>query len=125
MSYKENITPGEWKVVDCYDGLCIGMGSYLENSSTFYAKHRWDCADDDPDALGDPECEANAQLIAEAGTVCNETGKTPRELQQERDEALAALKQVKELADNGYIFLGALRYQDVERAIAKIEGDQT
>jgi len=46
-------------------------------------------------------------------------------LQQERDEALAALKQVKELADNGYIFLGALRYQDVERAIAKIEGDQT
>jgi hypothetical protein len=36
------------------------------------------------------ESEANAQLIAEAGTVANETGLKPREMQQLSIEALVA-----------------------------------
>jgi hypothetical protein len=40
----------------------------------------------------DPEQKANALLIAEAGTVANETGKTPRELLDQRDEAVEACK---------------------------------
>lgn len=41
------------------------------------------------------ECKANAQLIAEAGTVANECGKTPRELLEERNELLEALEEVR------------------------------
>lgn len=38
------------------------------------------------------EAEANARLIAEAGTVLHETGLTPRQLAEQRGELLAALK---------------------------------
>ena len=37
------------------------------------------------------ENEANAKLIAEAGTVTNETGKSPRQLADENKELLEAL----------------------------------
>ena len=37
------------------------------------------------------EAEANAQLIAEAGTVANETGKTPRQLADDNKLLLEAL----------------------------------
>jgi hypothetical protein len=70
------------------------------------------------------EQEANAQLIAEAGTVTNETGKTPRELQKERDEVLAALRG---LLDNRFVYEND-HIIDLEKAksiIAKIEGEQT
>ena len=36
--------------------------------------------------------KANAKLISEAGTVANETGKTPRKLADENKELLEALK---------------------------------
>ena len=41
-------------------------------------------------ALTNPDWEANANLIAEAGTVAHETGLTPRELMEQRDKLLAA-----------------------------------
>ena len=40
------------------------------------------------------EAEANAQLIAEAGTVANETGKTPRQLADDNKVLLEALKEL-------------------------------
>ena len=40
------------------------------------------------------EAEANAHIIAEAGTVYHETKLTPRQLLAQRDELLAALKLV-------------------------------
>lgn len=43
------------------------------------------------------EVEANAALIAEAGTVANETGLTPRQLADQRAELLAALEFYGEL----------------------------
>lgn len=47
---------------------------------------------------------ASAQLIAEAGTVANETGKTPRELAEANKELLEALidseSTIKYLMDN-------------------------
>lgn len=43
------------------------------------------------------EAEANAKLIAEAGNVTNETGKTPRQLADENKELLNALKPFAEL----------------------------
>ena len=66
-------------------------------------------ADGDPDAIVDPdgfelayinqfasshgngEHEANAALIAEAGTVYHETGLSPREILAQRDELLERL----------------------------------
>ena len=38
--------------------------------------------------------QANAQLIAEAGTVATETGLTPRQLAEQRAELLEALKAI-------------------------------
>ena len=38
------------------------------------------------------EYQNNAQLIAEAGTVANETGMTPRQLAEQNKELLGALK---------------------------------
>lgn len=43
------------------------------------------------DRLPVDEAESNAALIAEAGTVYQETGLTPRQLAEQRDELLAAL----------------------------------
>lgn len=40
------------------------------------------------------ERDANAELIAEAFNVTNATGKSPKELQEERDEAIAALDEI-------------------------------
>lgn len=40
------------------------------------------------------EAEANARLIAEAGTVLHETGLTPRELAEQRAELLQALEAI-------------------------------
>ena len=50
------------------------------------------------------EAEANAQLIAEAGTVANETGKTPRQLADDNKVLLEALNQLVEkcLQSDGY-----------------------
>lgn len=41
------------------------------------------------------EAEANAKLIAEAGTVANETGKTPKQLAKINKELLEALTDVR------------------------------
>ena len=40
----------------------------------------------------DKEAEDNARLIAEAGTVCNETGFTPKQLAEHKADLLAACK---------------------------------
>jgi len=42
---------------------------------------------------GEIEATANAKLIAEAGTVANETGKTPRQLADENKILLEAAKE--------------------------------
>jgi len=58
------------------------------------------------------ELDNNAALIAEAGTVAHETGKTPRQLQEENQDLLEALKAVKKVAAD-------LRpYGEVDNAIA-------
>jgi hypothetical protein len=41
-----------------------------------------------------PEDFANAKLIAEAGTIASETGLSPRELAEQREELLGALREI-------------------------------
>jgi len=45
------------------------------------------------------EAEANARLIAEAGTVHHETGLTPRQLVEQRAELLEALAAISQMRD--------------------------
>lgn len=51
------------------------------------------------DRLPVDEAESNAALIAEAGTVYQETGLTPRQLAEQRDELLKALKYARRFVD--------------------------
>lgn len=85
------ITPGEWVVrkknptmvaaAEFLSGdessLSIGSAANYPNSGLF------------PNIN---EAIANAKLFAEAGTVANETGLTPRQLAEQRAELLIALK---------------------------------
>lgn len=43
----------------------------------------------------DKEVEANAKLIAEAGTVANECGLSPKQLLEQRNDFLAVSKMIK------------------------------
>jgi hypothetical protein len=103
--YKDKVTRGRWKGVGengCYDNRRNDWE--LVNDDTDEATSApitlddgkviafVVCEESGPDA--DAEFDANAQLIAEAGTVLHETGYTPRELAEQRAELLAALKKI-------------------------------
>lgn len=70
------ITKGEWNIDE-------GMNDFKLSSSKRSICQTWSNL---------PIDRANAQLIAEAGTVANETGKTPRQLAEENKMLLEALK---------------------------------
>jgi|GEM_PF-1988205 len=88
------ITKGEWSVFetdaglvwvdnDCGDNICDMY--HKKNSNDFYKK---------------PNAKENADLIAEAGNVANETGLTPRQLLEQRDELLRIVKGMKVCWEN-------------------------
>jgi hypothetical protein len=110
-NWKQNITPSEW---------------FQENGKVYHENGVACIAYTDNPELD--ESQANMSLCAEAGTVCNETGKTPRELQQERDEALGALRNIKDVSCDDEASMAEI-IDTIERlstkAIAKIEGEQT
>lgn len=83
-------SPGPWRsrtyrmcvqVVDDHGEIVTNIGVALYKGGCFNTK------------------KANAELIAEAGTVYHETGCTPRQLLQQRDEALKALVYIKLMKD--------------------------
>ena len=70
--------------------------------------------DDVPDE-GARVAEANARLIAEAGTVLHETGLTPRQLAEQRAELLEALQRLEKAGENmrnTVVESRGLRYMD-------------
>ena len=94
MSKEFEGTPGPWVVhqrpnapfeyghhVTTADGLTVCKVSYQLPAAT-------------PAGVRESERIANAQLIAEAGTVLHETGLTPRQLAEQRAELLEALTQL-------------------------------
>lgn len=79
------ITKGEW-IIEGSDPTMIVSRKEGETIPVYIAECRTiDFANKDI------EQRANAQLIAEAGTVANECGKTPRELLEERNKLREAL----------------------------------
>lgn len=96
---KLNITPGGWYYTE-----------HNWKETSIYAKHEEGCkylgtlkidssvTEDNQEEL-ELIVEANAKLIAEAGTVTNESGYTPRELLEQRDEAMKVIEKVVRLKD--------------------------
>lgn len=80
----ENIAKGEWYVSDIpqEDGEYIYTKHNLFSAIVRVYKKE----------SNKQQAEATAELIAEAGNVTNETGKSPREILNERNELLEALK---------------------------------
>lgn len=119
MTERSKPTAGPWRDNGCIIegpkmGLQIAQISYrAAGSNTGFA------------AQTKSEAFANARLIAEAGTVLHETGLTPRELQKQRDELLAALKPLAGvlITHDGHI-IGLMRedFRKARAAIASVEG---
>lgn len=78
---KPTPTPGPW-----FSTPTIGKYGHVSSSNTLGA----DCGGDIAVVWGvKGNAEADARLIAEAGTVAHETGLTPRQLAEQRAELLA------------------------------------
>src|SRR5579871_3790386 len=85
---KPRHTPGPWRFDS---GLNVLAGKrVVANCNSLMS------SDDDTR----PENTANAQLIAEAGTIASETGLSPRELAEQREELLGALEGLLLLCEN-------------------------
>ncbi len=101
MDYKKHITKGEWLIYPHGNIVNPNHDSKKGDISTIAQ-----CYMGINVPLTLEEAKANAQLIAEAGTVCNECGKTPRELLEERNSLIEALKDcidfIDELKEHGF-----------------------
>ncbi len=91
-----DITKGTWEI-----GHSDGGGDKIVmvrheklGETTYIAKVRWGCSCcEDLSDLTEQE-KANLTLIAEAGTVHNETGLSPRELLEQKTDLLNLLKDI-------------------------------
>ncbi len=100
----KHITKGEW-IAEFGNVLtakrlianCIGNGSSIVN-----------------------EDRANAELIAEAGTVTNECGLSPRQLKEQRDEVLEALKLLFQIYQSETV-LNKENHEHVQEIIQRIK----
>lgn len=75
-------TPGPWEVDTAHEegcGIAVIPGPTGGSVAEVYGDNK-------------KQQKANAQLIAEAGTVATETGLSPRQLVEQRDDLLKALE---------------------------------
>ena len=111
-------TKGVWAVTNhklrkvTSQGVLI-CNAVLRNSGT--SKNPPSCKDQ-------LEAEANAALIAEAGTVANETGLTPRQLANQRAELLAAIQALLAVGKTYQDEAGQKAVAQARAAIAKCTG---
>ncbi len=87
----KHITKGKWRanVNDGLDNMHVEVkradGSWKHIAHVYTETHNQPRYD---------EAQANAELIAEAGTVTNECGLSPRQLLEQRNELLETLRMV-------------------------------
>ncbi len=105
MTKETKHTPGEWKAL-YFDALeNDGTGTLVPAgykkrviSAVWFDEQNCRCTQflaEIHEQAGHPEQgEANAHLMAEAGTVASETGLTPRQLAEQREELLEALERM-------------------------------
>jgi hypothetical protein len=138
------ITPGEWalETVATSIGLCHKIGPFPGSNEDKPTTHACIYGDQlrvgiDDELPRAKELLANARLFAEAGTVTNETGLSPRQLADERDklkalnaELAAALKlavsDLRQKIEDGYGVEAANLWTSVVEAEALItrEGEK-
>lgn len=110
------VTPGPWNAKT--DDLVPERGAvYVGGALGWDEQSICDCS-----YSGDVETdEANASLIAEAGTVFHETGLTPQQLRKQWDELLAALKAIV-VSDHDYgLHFSPCVQAAASAAISKVE----
>jgi hypothetical protein len=102
-SGKLAITPGAWE----YAEAGSGQGGQFVITEWFVRRPEDDVsiAADIIDPATDAPSQANAALIAEAGTVTNETDRTPAELRDLCRELRAALSEIQARATNHPCFM--------------------
>lgn len=109
MSEAIKPTPGPWGVEQIADSNCFDIKC---ECGFFIAT----CHDG---VRGESNAEANARLIAEAGTVHHETGLTPRQLVERVKELEGALRGLDEAyCRSGEPLTKAERHEDRLRLIA-------
>lgn len=115
-------TPGPWIAVK-YSAKRFGLGT-AGDGAWMYLQTIYQDADH-------PEMRANARLIAEAGTVFHNTGLSPVQLVEQRDELIAACKKLVEWdareKDHAISFMDRIHlcdeaFQMMRAALAKCEG---
>lgn len=115
---KLNVTQGEWKPRKSYD--TEKRMDIFEIDSINHASELatvWTGG-----LMTNAEAEANAILIADAGTTYNKCGKLPSELLEERNELVEALKESIEC----FKIFGYDRIsEDFKALLTKIENNQT
>lgn len=95
-------TPGEWTVNFSYSSdipenarvVIHAPPKSEKHTGTKVAEAEFACQGSNYHVSDRNEAEANARLIAEAGTVYHETGLTPRQLADQRAELLEALREL-------------------------------
>lgn len=94
MKNELGITKGQWIVTDETPNGISELYGHIEVSNDDNA-----LACIFTDIYNPKEAKYNAKLIAEAGTVANETGKTPRQLADDNKVLLEVLIKVKNSVD--------------------------
>ena len=120
---KSKPTAGKWKVVQCkHWGLGVeapaGDGTVYRIAGDIGGQTR---KDESGNWSDHSEAETNASLIAEAGNVYHETGLTPRQLAEQRDELLSELKLIHEWARVEKTALRQTEIDHIAAIIAKCE----
>ena len=96
MKNELGITKGQWIVTDETPNGISELYGHIEVSNDDNA-----LACIFTDIYNPKEAKYNAKLIAEAGTVANETGKTPRQLADDNKVLLEALIEVRSWSSKG------------------------
>ena len=104
-------TKGKWKLIgnkvvkedNNYNGIALVLVQKNYKDITF-------------EPIPDVEAEANAQIIVEAGNVMNETGLTPRQLLEERNEMLDFINEFKYWKEKDLRDLSLIELQILKQA---------
>lgn len=104
---KLNITKGTWSIFRQDDDIFILCDDAQPNDSVICEL---------AGCVHETKGESNAALILEAGNVANETGLTPRELLNQRNELLAELKLLFGVY-NSETILNGQNYERIEKLV--------
>lgn len=102
-NWKENITPGEcglFKAKKHHEPSLTAIDKLFVQPEWAEREFSDIICEINHEGRTENQQMADGKLIEETFNVTNETGKTPRELKQERDEAIDTLRAIEEYCDD-------------------------